>query len=651
MGLSNYTTTGSDDDTSSGPGSGSVTPGGNPPGKPGAPMAASAGKLDAVEDMLINLNERHSQDTPIRFRDSLIRQTVSVLVSKQKPNAFLVGPAGTGKTKIVEDLARRLHCNDALVPDQLKGFTIYEMPMSNLVAGASMVGELESRLVKIVDFAADKSSKAIIFIDEIHLIQDSKDPIYKKIAQILKPALARGDMRMIGATTTNEARSFDNDPAFARRFERLIVDELTREQTEEVLIESRPGFLRHYKNQVSLTDDVLRAAALIADQNSKASQHRPDSALTLVDRTCADAIVAHRSTIAEAEDRGDTVTVQALQSVTVLPISEKKLKAVAAKLMTGQAEKQGFDETRVLAGLAKIKGQDEIIDDVLDMIRRDTLAVFPRTKPMAWMFAGPSGVGKTEVVKIVARELTNQDPIILNMGEYSTEATETKILGSPPGYVGSDSDREKPFDTLESNPHRVILLDEMEKAHHSIQSLMLSALDEGYLRMSDGKIIDLSKSIIVATTNAARDVLVKQRTGFQSSALPTRRTQQELVKALQEAFKPEFLGRFTKLIAFNKLNQDVYREILVACYDRERERILGENPRKAKFIPITIDGTVLAREVTETYLPDQGARPAEQTARRLIEDALLNSVPQAPSGSPAAFAQATPEPGDELISS
>lgn len=651
MGLSNYTTTGSDDDTSSGPGSGSVTPGGNPPAKPGAPMAASAGKLDNVSDMLINLNERHSLDTPIRFRDSLIRQTVSVLVSKQKPNAFLVGPAGTGKTKIVEDLARRLHCNDALVPDQLKDFTIFEMPLSNLVAGASMVGELESRLVQIVDFAADKASKAIIFIDEIHLIQDSKDPIYKKIAQILKPALARGDMRMIGATTTNEARSFDNDPAFARRFERLIVDELTREQTEEVLIESRPGFLNHYKHKVSLTDDVLRAAALIADQNSKASQHRPDSALTLVDRTCADAIVAHRSAIAEAENRGDTGTVQALQSVTVLPISEKKLKAVAAKLMTGQAEKQGFDEARVLAGLAKIKGQDEIIDDVLDMIRRDTLAVFPRTKPMAWMFAGPSGVGKTEVVKIVARELTNQDPIILNMGEYSTEATETKILGSPPGYVGSDSDREKPFDTLESNPHRVILLDEMEKAHHSIQSLMLSALDEGYLRMSDGKIIDLSKSIIVATTNAARDQMTKQRTGFQSASAPARATQQELVRALQEAFKPEFLGRFTKLIAFNKLNRDVYQEILVSCYDRERERILAENPRKAKFIPVTIDGTVLADEITATYLPDQGARPAEQTARRLIEDALLNPVPQTPSGSPAAFAQAAPEPGDELISS
>lgn len=636
MGLSNYTT-------------GTGGSGATPPATP--PMGASAGNLDDVDDMLINLNDRHSKDTPIRFRDSLIRQTVSVLVSKQKPNPFLVGPAGTGKTKIVEDLARRLSCGDALIPDQLKGFTVYELPLSNLVAGAGIVGELESRLVKIVDFAADKDSKAIIFIDEIHLLQDSKDPIYKKIAQILKPALARGDMRLIGATTTNEARAFDNDPAFARRFERLIVDELTREQTEEVLLESRPGFLHHYKQKVGLSDDVLRAAALIADQNAKASQHRPDSALTLVDRTCADAIVAHNSAIAEAQNQGDTNTVQALQSVTVLPISEKKLKAVAAKLMTGQAEKQTFDEARVLAGMAKIKGQDEIVTDVLDMIRRDTLSVFPRTRPMAWMFAGPSGVGKTEVVKIVASELTAQEPIILNMGEYSTESTETKILGSPPGYIGSDSDREKPFDTLESNPYRVILLDEMEKAHHSIQSLMLSALDEGYLRMSDGKIIDLSKSIIVATTNAARDQMTGPRTGFQSAALPARATQQELVRALQEAFKPEFLGRFTKLIAFNKLDKLVYQEILIACYDRERERILAENPRQGKNIPVVIDDEVLAAEVEQTYLADQGARPAEQTARRLIEDALLNPVSQTLSGGSATFAQATPGPGDELISS
>lgn len=647
MGMSNYTTSGPNDDSSnpSGPGG----PGGFGPAVP--PMGGSAGKLDNVAEMLINLNERHKQDTPIMFRDALIRQSVSVLVSKQKPNPLLLGPAGTGKTKIVEDIARRLECDDALIPPRLKGYTIYELPLSNLVAGAGIVGELESRLAKIVDFAADKDSKAILFIDEIHLIQDTKDPTYKKVAQILKPALARGDMHLIGATTTNEARSFDNDPAFQRRFERLIVDELTRDQTEEVLIEARPGFLQHYKNEVRLSDDAMRAAALIADQHAKVSQHRPDSALTLVDRTCADAIVAHKSAIAEAENRGDTNVAQALRSVAVIDINEKKLQAVALKLLTGQAEKQTFDETRLLDALVKIKGQDEIVKDLLNMLRRDNLAVFPRTKPMAWMFAGPSGVGKTEVCKLISQELTSQPPIILNMGEYATEMSETKILGSAPGYVGSDSDREKPFDTLESNPHRVILLDEMEKAHHSIQSLMLSALDEGYLKMSDGKVIDLSKAILVATTNAARDELTKQRTGFQSAALPTRRTQQELTRALQEAFKPEFLGRFTKLIAFNKLTQETYREILVAAYSRERERIVSEHPRKGKSIPVAIDDDVLAREVSETYLADQGARPAEQTARRLIEDALLNPAPQTSVGGSAVLAQSTPGPGNDAISS
>lgn len=647
MGMNNFTTQDPND-----PNGGNANGNGGAPGIPGMapPSMGGASKPGAdIDELLINYNERFKNADPTLFRDGLITQTISVLIGKDKPNPLLVGSAGVGKTKIVEDIARRIAVGDPLIPDPLKKSTIYELPLSNLMAGAGIVGELEQRLTGLVDYVCDPDNDAVLFIDEIHQILDTKESTYKKVAQILKPALARGDMRVIGATTSQEGRSFDDDPAFQRRFSRLIVDEITRSQTVEVLKTVRGSYLRHYRNKVSITDAVLEDVAAIADQNSRADQHRPDNALTLMDRTMADVIVAHTAALAHAHHAGDQATVQALQAISTLPVTEKKLSSVASQLMTGMATRPGFNEARVRAGMQRLQGQDEVSESVVEMLRRDHLAVFPRTKPISWMFAGPSGVGKTEMAKIIAEELTGQAPIILNMGEYSDKHDSSKILGSPPGYVGSDSNQEKPLDALESNPHRVIVLDEMEKADHTIQSLFLSGLDEGYLRTAAGKVIDLSKAVIIATTNAARDSLTRPRTGFQTAAaLTARLTHQELVTALKAEFKPEFLGRFTDILAFNKLGREVYREILVSSYQRERARILAELPRKGAMIPVDIDEETLNSAVIDTYLPEQGARPAEQTARRLIEDALLGPVSPAGSATPAAASAAEPaaQPGD-----
>lgn len=618
MALSNYTS-GNDDDTNGGAANGPGAP--QIPGLPS--MAAVTGSLSDVTEMLINYNTRFAAATPAMFRDGVIAQTISVLIGKSKPNPLLVGPAGVGKTRIVEDIARAIAVSDPMIPRQLAGATIYELPLSNLVAGAGIVGQLEERLAGVVDFATNSDNNAILFVDEIHLLQDSKDPIYKKVAQILKPALARGDMRLIGATTMNEARAFDDDPAFQRRFTRLVVDELTREQATDVLFSALPSFVTHYRNKVGVSDDVLRKLVVIADENSRASAHRPDNALTLLDRAMADTIVGHNGAIARMEAAGDTVAAQALRSIAVLPLSEAKVRSVAVRLMTGLATKEAFDEQRVLEQLERIKGQEEIVDEVIDALRRDDLAAFPRTRPMAWMFAGPSGVGKTEAVKIIAQELTNQKPIMLNMGEFAHEHDTSRLIGAGPGYVGSQSDRELPFDSLESNPYRVILLDEIEKAHRVVHRLLLTALDEGWMRMASGKVIDLSKTIIIATTNAGREVTSRPAMGFSAQIGIRKLSRQELTKALQQHFDPEFLGRFSKLIAFAPLSRETYREILVASYERERLRIEQSDPVTAGHIPVPIDEDTLARVVEETFLADQGARPAEQAARRLIEDAIL----------------------------
>jgi ATP-dependent Clp protease ATP-binding subunit ClpA len=618
MGLSDYTNP-NDDDTTNGSGnaggSGSIT---MPPA-----MRGVTGPLDDITEMLINYNERFKTAVPTLFRDALVSQATSVLIGKSKPNLLLVGPSGVGKTKIAEELARCIANQSPLIPAQMLGSTVYELPLSNLVAGAGVVGQLEERLAALVDFASNKKNDVILFVDEIHLLQDSRDPIYKKVSQILKPALARGDMRMIGATTMNEARSFDDDPAFQRRFSRLVVDELTRAQTIEVLLSVRASFLAHYRQKVSVSDDVLAKLAVIADENSQASAHRPDSALTLLDRAMADVVVTQSTAIAKATAQGNLVAAQAIQSVQTIPLGESKLRAVAVRLMTGMAVKESLDEARVLKELTHIKGQDDIVSDLLDALRRDDLGTFPRTKPMAWMFAGPSGVGKTRVAKIIAQELTNQEPIMLNMGEYNNEHDVSRLIGSGPGYVGSNSDKELPFDTLESNPYRVILLDELEKAHKVIHRLFLTALDEGWMRLASGKVIDFSKTIIIATTNAAREAMNPNAVGFALTNEPQRLTRQALTKVLQSHFDPEFLGRFSKVIAFAPLSRETYQEILVASYTRERERITMSDPLTGALIPEPIDADLLARTVQETFLADQGARPAELAARLLIEDAVL----------------------------
>jgi ATP-dependent Clp protease ATP-binding subunit ClpB len=612
MGLSNFT---------SGNSGSSNPPGGSVPGPPPMPsMSGMTGQLDDITDMLLDYNERFKNAGPTLFRDEVITQTISVLIGKNKPNALLVGAAGVGKTKIVEDIARRIANDDPLIPASLKGHTIFELPLSSLVAGAGIVGQLEERVTALVDFFSDPKKKAILFVDEIHQLTSDKSSTYEKIAQIIKPALARGDMHVIGATTLQESRSFDNDPAFNRRFSRLIVDELSREQTLEVLLSARAGLVGHYKHQVAVSDDVLAAVTVVADEYAKAGHHRPDSAITLLDRAMADTVLDFNGKLAKATADGDTATVAMLQAMTTVPTTERRVRQVAMRLMTGHAQKENLDVAQLRRSLARIKGQDSITERLVEALHRDDLGVFPRTRPLTWLFAGPSGVGKTEITKIIAEELTGQPPIILNMTEYHSPASINRIIGSPAGYVGSDSNSELPFDCLESNPYRVILLDELEKSDKSVQRLFLSAFDEGHIRTSQGKAVDFSKTVVIATTNAAKETMATRVVGFGAQSAPRHSS---LVKDLEEVFDTEFLARFTEIVGFSPLSVAVYREILQGRYERELELIRQNQPRKAALLPASIPDDVLDGLVDSTYLVTQGARPAERAARRYIEDTLV----------------------------
>nr|DAM72786.1 MAG TPA: ATP-binding subunit [Herelleviridae sp.] len=611
MGLSNFTPT-------------DIGGGGSGSSGPSVPLSALFGPTltggSDINDMLINYNETYKSATPALFRDEIVTQTMSIISSSRKPNALLVGPAGVGKTAIVEEIARRIANKEASVPPQLANTTIYELPIATLVAGAGVVGDLENRITEIIKFAQDANNDALLFIDEIHLIADSNNTTYAKIAQILKPAMARGYIRVIAATTMGEAKKLDDDPAFKRRFSSVIVDELTREQTRQILDIVLPGMLGHYQNKVTVAPDVLDEIVMTADR-LMSTGHRPDTAITLLDRALSHSVISHHAAIQEALASGNTTSAQMLQQITHIPLTAKRLNTIAMLLVTGQSQPPHLDVTALQTELSRLRGQEEVLPRIVDALRRRELNVFPSTRPTSWLFAGASGVGKSETATIISSMVTGQKPIILNMAEYHDSASINRIIGSPTGYVGSDSAKERPFDTLASNPYRVIVLDEFEKADMSVQRLFLSALDTGEIQMANGPAVDLSRCIVIATTNAGRQKLSGSQMGFGDHKHSV--SKQSLTKELQKSFDAELLGRFDDLIAFMPLGADDYAQILRDEYDRQIKRICAERP-DLSFDPI--DDDTIARLVDETSLVDQGARPAIRAIRALIEDMLLAQV-------------------------
>lgn len=638
MGLNQFNPNSGRDDDGSGlpPGIPIVPTGG---GGPFPWSGTDAGDFDPQE-YLINYNETFKNEPPTLFRDSVIQQTLACLIGKYKPNALLIGAAGVGKTKIAEDIARRIAIDDPLIPDQLKGCTIWELPLSNIVAGSGIVGDVEKKTKKILEFAQDPANKVILFIDEIHmLIGDSQ--VYDKIAQIMKPALARGNMRVIGATTLQESQNLMADPAFNRRFTRLIVDELSQEQTKVILHNMQGAMFTHYGSKVIINDKIINEVVSIADEYGTVASHRPDNAITLLDRAMADAYIARK--VLEEKAKSDPALQSMLQASPIVTISKSQLQQTALKLATGNNEKAPVDFDVLRKQLSVIKGQDETIDHIVDTLMRGDLDVtIDRTdkRPLTLLFDGNSGVGKSEVAKIVAEQVTQAKPIILNMTEYHSSASINRIIGAPAGYIGSDSKAELPFDILESNPYRVILLDEFEKCDKSVQRLFMSAFDEGYIKTARGKIVDFSKSIIIATTNAGH-------TGQSNSMGFTESTsgKKASVKELSGYFDTELLNRFTSILQFNPITEALFKEILMDTYVRYVTAVKSRHSTYG-FLPDVLDDAVADAMVKEHYVKEFGARPVKGIVKKHIEDAILERRRVTASASQAAGSNDAPDQDD-----
>ena len=556
-----------------------------------------------ITDLLTEMGKKKTSAT--LFRDDIISEIYSILISENKPNALLVGPAGCGKTNIVEELAKRIRRKNRYVPQMLYGYKVYFINLADIVSGCGLVGELERKVRTLVDYLESDEHKAILFLDEVHMLFGSES--YKKVAQILKPALSRGRFMVIAATTTQEVKRIDEDPAFNRRFTRVLVDELTREQTKKVLQKTVKGMEKHYGINIDFDIDVADLMVRTADEFCTVGSHRPDNAITLMDRAVAASVLS----------------LQAKNSDGSVILDEKLVQDTAFRITSGNSRIKEFDETSFRKALSCVRGQDDILQDITKTLKLYDMHLRPRRKPLTFLFAGPSGVGKTEVAKIIAREYICEKPIILNMAEYNSSASINRIIGSPQGYAGSDSNMELPFDVLDTNPYQVILLDEFEKCDRSVQRLFMSAFDEGTMKTNLGKEIDFSKTIIIATTNAGCTAGTGN-IGFGSADRDTELTTSDL----SAFFDVELLNRFSKRLSFHGIDEATYYHIVRDNLETETAEL--KDGRFGRAVSELMDGYISASDiesiVAESFDPKLGARPAQSAVREYVDGKILELI-------------------------
>lgn len=562
----------------------------------------SGGSLSILD----NLNKK--EHTPTLYRDAIIDQLMTVLIGESHPNALLVGPAGTGKTKIVEELAHRIEIKDASVPELLYGCTIYSLQISDIVAGSSMVGELEEKVKSLVEFLSNKDNRAILFLDEFHML--FQEGLYEKIAQILKPALGRGMIRVIGATTTQEVKNIDTDPAFKRRFTKVIVDELSKDQTLEIVNVYVRKLADHYKMPFNYDEELGRNIVDIADEYCSSNTHRPDNAVTLADRAVANAVVEKYKLLNSPD-----INLQNMgRSINGVNLSRRGIIRTALKVATGHNEPKDFSEDEFQSELEYIKGQDDVLEQIIKILRLRNMHVRPMNRPLTFLFAGSSGVGKTEVANIIARYCTDEKPIRLNMAEFYSEASINRLIGAPAGYVGYDSNAEMPFDILDTNPYHVIELNEFDQAHKSVQDLFMNVFEEGYLKDNSGKIIDFSKSIIIATTNAGRM--------DESNPIGINRKKRDIsVSELSEHFKIALINRFNHKMTFHEITREIYEDIMKDTYMKEVQMIKQLRPGAA--LEDELPDFELKTLCDKSFDVRFGARPIKTTVCNYIDNRLM----------------------------
>ncbi|MCK6573704.1 AAA family ATPase [Myxococcota bacterium] len=548
--------------------------------------------------VLLNAEAEAGRIDPMIGRSKELERTIHILCRRRKNNPVFVGEAGVGKTAIVEGLALAIH--EGRVPEPLKAAKIYSLDVGALVAGTRYRGDFENRLKAVIG-QLEKLPDAILFVDEIHQLIGAGAASGGALdaSTILKPLLARGKIRCIGATTWKEFRQlFERDHALARRFQKVEVGEPSAEETLEIL----KGLKKHYESfhGVTFTDDALRAAATLAARYLN-DRHLPDKAIDVVDEAAAGVRLAGGTVV------GETAIEETLARMASIPPKQ-----------VGERDRDRLEKLEPQLR-AKVFGQDEAVSQLAAAIKLSRSGLSHPDKPIgSFLFTGPTGVGKTELARQLAAIL-GVELLRFDMSEYMERHTVSRLIGAPPGYVGFDQGGLL-TDAVSKNPHAVLLLDEIEKAHPEVFNLLLQVMDHGTLTDNNGKKADFRNIVLIMTSNVGARDLQSRRPGFHEAGAVAAGLAGDDDKAFKDAFSPEFRNRLDARIRFRPLAPEVMASIVEKFLDQLADQLLTRGVR----LVATPAAKALLAELG--FDPQNGARPLDRVIREKIKRAIADDL-------------------------
>ena len=553
----------------------------------------------------MNMASYSNNKDEIIGRRKELEKVVETLGRRTKCNPLIIGDAGVGKSAIIELLADRLaECND--IPEYLEGCVIISVDVSTLVGGSQYRGMFESKFNSLLE-SASAAGNVVLFFDEFHTLMRAGGSSENDLnaANMLKPALARQSFPVIGATTTKEYNKFiEKDEAFSRRFESIMIDEPSDDETIEI-IEGTINAYEKFHNALVPHDSIEYAVKLSSRYMTDKKQ--PDKALTVIDQTCAHLKAGHHGKAKIRVTKGDIRdTVSRITNIDVSDLSMNELQKMA-KLESKLKE--------------SVIGQDNAVKSVADAIKRSKVGFSDHTKPIGtFLFVGPTGVGKTELCKRLSDEFSGRknNLVRLDMSEYMEKHSVSRMVGSPPGYVGYEESGQL-TDIVHRNPYSVILFDEIEKAHPDVFNIMLQILDDGRLTDSHGKVVDFTNTIIIMTSNAGYGIdLDKASVGFSISNTKQTVSEDKAKKALQSTFRPEFLNRLDKIVVFNSLTEDDSKKIVKIILKQLSDRVAENN------VEIYFSDELVNNIVKNGFDQKYGARNLKRYIQNFIETELTN---------------------------
>ncbi len=612
-------------------------------------------KLKYLNVYCTNLSEKaeNGQLDAVIGREKEIDRTIQILSRRQKNNPCLVGEPGVGKTAIAEGIAQRI-C-DKQVPFDLRGKKVFLLDMAALVAGTQFRGQFESRCKGLID-EVKKLGNVILFIDEVHSIVGTGDSEGGTSASnIMKPALSRGEIQVIGATTFKEYRKYiEKDAALERRFQPVTVKEPTVADTVLMINGIKKYYEDHHKIKVS--EQIARECAILSERYIT-DRYLPDKAIDLLDEACAYAAIRNKAIegtkelsydyeienekLEELETASDSPDYEKIgtQKMTVLALKEQleQLRAEAEsaqvtesdlahviEIWTGipanKIEETEYAKIRALpdALSKRVIGQDKAVQAVCAAVRRSRVHMTKRIRPASFIFVGPTGVGKTELVKVLGETLFDDvEPVIrVDMSEYMEPHSVSKMIGSPPGYVGFDEAGQL-TEKIRRKPYSVVLFDEIEKAHPDVMNILLQILDEGEIHDSQGRIVSFKNTVIVMTSNAGS---VDRDTGVGFNKTESEVTRDRALNALQKIMRPELLGRIDEIVVFNPLTEEDYAKIADLMLSETREALAE------RAITLSYTDAALKLIAKKAFGHKLGGRDIRRVIRENAEDKLAEMI-------------------------